>query len=561
MLSKKTIIFSLLCVILITVAIVVFQKYNTSKEQHRQSKAVEVTEQTNISPNDKYGGTLVIGTSNPPLSINPVYAQNSVSATLVDILFDGLIRVDQHGKEVHLLAHRWEISDDGLEYIFYLRKDVAFHDGVPLTAADVKFTYDLYRSKDVQSFHYNSLSLIQDITVLDEWTIKFSLKRKNVFFLRRLKAPIIPQHVYGGKDLRKADFHIQPIGTGMYRFRSWDKTTNQIELAVHDAYFDGRANIERIVVKTYPSISHLWAAILRGEVDVISFLSYGDFQVLKADPTFKTCQAHSNYYSAIYFNPDAQILSDPEVRKAISMSIDRNTLVEYLSQGGQPRYLPLLGDIGEKQPATPYRYDPLKAKLALMHRGWSDTDGDGILEKGVQEFELRLLVYQRDDSLCRLALLLRQQLSEVGVKLTIELFDGEEVLAPDFDKQSRANAWLRYFMGGEEEQRTFDALSTWTSSSSLFGQVWKYHHPEIDRIYDAVSQAEPAVRKQLFRQANDILLEDHPLTCLFCFEEFHAVSARIKNLQSSLCGADYPYVIKEWYIPKSSNTVDSAKYE
>ncbi|MCD4780168.1 MAG: ABC transporter substrate-binding protein [Candidatus Omnitrophica bacterium] len=545
--SKKKKIFNLLFVILFILCVGFFFKNNVSIKIYRHFKAAISTETESTSHNEKYGGTLVLGTSNAPAIINPILTQHSVSVILIGLIFDSLIRVDESGNVVPGLAYKWDISDDGLDYIFYLREDVYFHDGVPLTAEDVKFTYDLHRSKNIPSFRYVSYDAVQDIVVLDKLTIKVSLKKKNIFFLRRLLSSIVPKHVYEGKNLAEADFNYAPVGSGIYKFHSWNKTTNQIELVVNEHYFDDRANLDRIIIRTYKTIPQLWAALLRGEVDLIKYISRKDYNVLKKDPTFQTFKIVGFIFSAIYFNPDSQLLSDPEVRKAVSMSIDRKQLIDALSQGGAECYSPLSMD-RDKESDT-YRYDPLKAKLKLMHRGWMDADGDGILEKDLQDFEIRLMVNQRSDFFTKLALLLRQQLSEVGIKVTILLYADESDLNTDYVRTHRANAWLRFFMGGtRDEDRLYPILGTWSSSSNLFGQIWKYHNPEIDRIFNAVSQADKPDREKLFRQAGQILFEDQPVSCLFYTEDYHAVSARIKNVEFFFYGYVSAYSIKDWYI-------------
>ena len=123
-----------------------------------------------------YGGTLVWGVANQPQIINPILTQSSVSATLMELIFDSLVRIDSKGNVMPGLAELWDISEDGLTYIFYIRKGVRFHDGVELTAEDIKFTYEQIKNPENNSPWRINTELVDRWEVIDSHTLKMTLK-------------------------------------------------------------------------------------------------------------------------------------------------------------------------------------------------------------------------------------------------------------------------------------------------------------------------------------------------------------------------------------------------
>ncbi|MDD5195934.1 MAG: ABC transporter substrate-binding protein, partial [Candidatus Omnitrophica bacterium] len=215
-----------------------------------------------------YGGALIWGTYHKPTRINPILTTHSVSAPLVQLIFNALVRINSKGEIEPDLATTWEVSENGLVYTFHLRKGVRFHDGKGCTAFDVQFTYDRILDPQVNSPFASTFQLVDKFETPDAFTFKVFLKKASVSFIYRMIRYIMPKHILEGKDLNKTDFNFHPIGTGPFKFKEWTKD-NQIILEYNPDYFEGRPYLDKIAVKSYSDSRSLWTAFMRGEVDFV----------------------------------------------------------------------------------------------------------------------------------------------------------------------------------------------------------------------------------------------------------------------------------------------------
>ena len=216
----------------------------------------------------RYGGTLVWGVAYKPTIINPILTTQSVSASLQDLIFNQLIRLNAKGEIEPDLAQSWEISDDGLIYTFHLRKGVKFHDGVECTAEDVKFTFDKIIDPQINSPFRPPFQLVKEFKAIDKYTFEVVLNKPSTPFIYNLIRPIAPKHLLENRDLKNTAFNFQPIGTGPFKFKSWSKD-DQIILEYNPDYYEGRPYLDRIIVKTYSDSRQLWSALMRQEVDLV----------------------------------------------------------------------------------------------------------------------------------------------------------------------------------------------------------------------------------------------------------------------------------------------------
>lgn len=501
------------------------------------------------SRNHPYGGTLVWGTSNPPTIINPIFTQHSVSASLLKIIFNRLIRINSKGELEPDLAKKWEISEDGLKYTFYLKEGVKFHDGVELTAEDVLFTLNQYRDPRNKSPYRFTFDTVTSVEIIDKYTFLISLSKPFEIFLFKLsERDILPKHIYDGK-LNNSDYY--PIGSGPFKFKSWDRGTNLIELEANLDYFEGRPYLDEIIVKTFPNNSQLWSALMRQEVDLVKYIKRDDYALLEKDPAFKVYQIPLATYYAIVYNLKDPILSDIFVRHAISLGINKKEIINTVSEKGIECFGPFHPDsLGFDPDVKPLEYNPLKAKMELNHRGWKDMDGDGILEKGGRKFEITLLVDNKNNIYKKITSIIRQQLSEVGIKIKVLLYDDENDLSADYLEKNKVQAWLRQIEGGGREDMDYIAAMYWYSSSDL-GQLWNFKNSEVDRLFKLISYSHDIkIRKECYQKIQHTIYENQPACFLFFPMSFHAISAKIQNSNLYLTSNMPTYTIKDWYISK-----------
>ncbi|MCX5701617.1 MAG: ABC transporter substrate-binding protein [Candidatus Omnitrophica bacterium] len=506
-----------------------------------------VTGNKGITKQDKpYGGILVWGTRNKPTIINPLFTTSSVSMSLLDLIFNRLVRIGSKGEIEPDLAESWDISSDGLVYTFYLRKGVRFHDGVECTADDVKFTYESVINPKNNSPFNSLFESVNDFKVIDKYTFQIILKKPSSPFIYRLVREITPKHILEGADLRNCNFNFHPIGTGPFRFKEWGKD-NQIILEYNPGYYEGRPYLDRIIVKVYPDSRDLWTGLMRGEVDYATFIEREDYEVIRDDPAFKAYAFPVDIYYALFYNLDDPLLTDKRIREAIAYGIDRKALIEKVAYGyGMECVGPFYPkSLGFNPEVLPFEYNPQKSLELLREAGWKDKDNDGILEKRGEELELRVLVDTRSEIYQRIIMAIRQQLQQIGIKVKVILYDNEDMLTEEFLKNLRVQAHLKLFMAG----RADDIEEEWYSKYKRGGKLWVYEDEEVNKLFELgeISQ-DKKKRQEIYQKINQLIYEKQPAAFLYFPFVFHVVSAKLANTNEYFTLSMPTYTMKDWYM-------------
>jgi len=538
----------LLIVFLISAVVVMFHKAPQCFNR-LNNYLNEVRHPAPAKNNSKYGGTLTWGTINSPTIINPVLTSHSVSTALLDLIFDSLVRIDQHGVIRPGLAKSWEVSNDGLIYTFHLQEHVYFHDGIECTSQDVMFTFESFMDPLNQSPWLDHMQAIKQMKVLDLYTFQIELNRPTSDFLLILtQHQIMPKHLYEGKDLFTISYNEKPIGTGPFRFESWDHDNNEIRLIANDQYFEGRPFLDAIVIKSYKDNAALWAAFMRGEVDFVKFLNQKDYEVLSKDPTFKAYQFPTGLYFAIIYNLSDPVLNNSELRHALSLAVDRKALMNAVGIDGiesNGPFYPQSPWFNKK--IEPVVYDPLQAMKILNQLGWKDKNKEGILKKNNKALVLTMLVDRNRWFYYQIALTLRQQLSEIGVGLRVAFYDNENQLTKDYLAQVKPQMWLRMFGAGNVDPA--DMVYSWYSSSSEYGRIWAYKNKTIDQLFEhGRITKDIQERVKDYQKVNALIDEDQPACFLFFSVLYNAVSSKVGNTEGFFNDYMPGYLMKQWFM-------------
>lgn len=501
------------------------------------------------SSTPSYGGTLYWGTHNKPTIINPILTTASVSMSLQDLIFNRLVRLNPKGEIEPDLAQYWEISDDGLAYTFYLKKDIRFHDGVECTAEDVKFTYDMLIDPDIDSPFRSQFSLVREVMVMDRYTVQVILKSPSAPFIYKLFREIVPKHIFQGQDdLRNNPFNKYPIGTGPFMFKEWAKD-DTIILEYNPRYHEGRSYLDKIVVKTYPSSQDAWIALMRGEVDYADFIEKEDYEIIKDDPSFKAYAFPVDVYYGITYDLHDPILSDIKIRLAIAHAIDRKELIKRVAFGyglecNGPFYP---GSTGFDPDVKPLEYNPERSLELLNGADWSDTDNDGIFEKNGRELELRILIDSGSDRFKRIIMFIRQELQKIGIKIEVKFYTYGDTVTGEFLKKNRINADLRLLLAGIEPDQ---AGEYWNSEEpKRFSKVWTYKNEVVNELFKTGKNIQDKEeRKKIYEEIHKIVYEEQPICFLYFPFMFSAVSNRFENVEG-LFNTNMPYyTMKDWYL-------------
>ncbi|MFA5100332.1 MAG: ABC transporter substrate-binding protein [Candidatus Omnitrophota bacterium] len=497
---------------------------------------------------------MVWGTCHKPEALNPIITTGSISASLFSLIFNQLVRINSRDDVEPDLAQSWDITDDGLVYTFHLRKGVKFHDGKECTSADVKFTYDMIvdpANNSVFRFYFKNVA---EFNAVDAYTFSIKLLKPSVFFIQSLVRPILPKHLFESGLIRNSFFDRHPVGTGPFKFREWTDD-NRIILEYNPAYYEGRPYLDSVVVKVYPDAEALWAGFMRRETDMDLFIGESNYEIVKDDPSFKSYASAVDNYYALMLDVDDPVLKDKVVRRAIAYAIDKKSLIRYVAKNyGLECPGPFSQRaLGAHPDMAQYLYDPRKSQELLADAGWKDIDNDLILEKDGKKLELRILVDLRNDIYRKISQVLRQQLHEIGVKVSVYLYDNDAMLTRNFLKDITPQARIELLYAGTDILDHL-VMEYWSAAyRNSADKLWGYDSDEVTGFFKLVEGAvEKHERQGIYREINRLICEDQPACFLYTPMVFHAVSKEFANTDDFFSSTMPVYTIKDWYQNKQS---------
>ncbi len=474
---------------------------NLPEPEKRQLNKIEIIpEQVRAN---QHGGTLVIGHSSVPDIINPILTSETISVNLMDLIFSSLVRSDAAQRPVPDLAKSWEISKDGLVWTFFIREDVSFHDGHPLTAHDVEFTYkSLIDPKNVSPVT-KRYDLIDKIETEGDYIFRVTLKHPFMPFIHWLSRAIAPQHLLERVDLRNTPFNHQPVGSGPFKLVDWTDNDTIILDANREYFRKDRPILDRLVFRTYTDRGAALQAIGQGEMDIALNLAASDPLFLSRSGAFRTYSVSAAFYYALILNMESPIFRDIRVRKALDYATDNESIIKKQLKGhGRICTGPFTINSWAYNPdvkATPHNVD--KAKELLAKAGWQDTDSDGILDRDGNPFEISLMVPNKSDILERIALALRIQFMKIGIRMNPIYMDGPK---PDKAKFQVLLAMIAPGADPEYARRSWHSESGDTNIAS-------YKNGFVDSLMDQGRQiADIESRKEIYHKVHEMIHDDCP---------------------------------------------------
>jgi ABC-type dipeptide/oligopeptide/nickel transport system permease component/ABC-type transport system substrate-binding protein len=315
--------------------------------------------------------TLTIGLQLEPPVLDPTASPAAaISEVTAGNLFESLVRFDADGEAVACLADRWQISDDGLDYVFHLRSGVRFHDGSPFDARIAKFSLDRARDPNSSNPQKARLSAVREISVIDAQTLRMRLSRRSGSLLQSLAwtafAMVSPTTV--GQNA------VHPVGTGPFKFGAW-RRGDAIELIRNDDYWGERAPLARAVFKFISEPAAAYAALMAG--DVQAFPNYPAPESLaqfKADPRFSVYVGSTEGETILALNNRKAPFNDVRVRRAVSYAVDRAAIIDGAMYGYG---IPIGSHFPPRSPAAVdltglYRHSPAEAMTLLARAGYAN---------------------------------------------------------------------------------------------------------------------------------------------------------------------------------------------
>jgi peptide/nickel transport system substrate-binding protein len=358
-----------------------------------------------------------IGIGSPPLGA----PKSGASTVIKSLMSEPWLTNRPDGRQSERLATGWKWDEAGTTLRLTLRRGVFFHDGTQLTP---QIAAQALR-KTVENAQQEALSFasISAVTPSGDDAVEIKLKERNSFLLPDLTAVLVV----------KPDR--EEIGTGPFQIVSQDD--QGAKLSAFGRYFRGRPGISEIDVANYPTQRKAWAALMRGDVDMLYEVSRDAAEFVEAETTVNTYSFPRAYYIPLVFNVRHPILKNPEVRKAINEAIDKAALVR---DGMNGRGRPADGPVSPEHwayspPAEPFVFNPMAARHRLDAAGLKEHAPAG--RSGPGRFSFTCLVFSGDTRFERLAVLVQKQLADVGVDMTLEPLSQKELVTRlgkgDFD--------------------------------------------------------------------------------------------------------------------------------
>lgn len=480
------------------------------------------------SPAAEEKTTFVIGQTNDAITFNPMFMIETPEYATVDMAYDVFLAWDQDTMEtVPGLAESWTQSDDGLTWTFKIRDDATWHDGEPLTAGDIAYTFNWILDNKVGAF-IDYLPFTDEITAPDDTTLVWKTTQVTSAPLYPPYIYIMPEHIlskYEDKaDLRTWKGFPDTVGSGPFKLVEW-RRGDFWRLEANPDYWRGAPKIDEVVFRIFQSDETMVQALEQGEIDFAYDVQSPDlFESLDADPNVTTHVANPSYFiqmtlgssctDAVPYCRDTgwnthPALTDPQVRLAIEYAIDRQVLVDRVKKGyASPGSTVIISSTWHHDPPNLITYDPAEANRILDEAGYLDTDGDGTREMsgGGEPLEFRFIVRTENPNTIPAGEFIAEWLQDVGIATRTEAVNDSKLTdiwySNDFD--------LYIWGWGVEPDPNFQ-LSTYTTGQC---GVWSdncYSNEEYDALFkQQQSTSTLEERQQIVSEMQQILYDDRP---------------------------------------------------
>jgi peptide/nickel transport system substrate-binding protein len=356
-------------------------------------------------------GELVVALNGQPARLQPQQPVGRLNELVNALIFDALTTHDESGALVPSLAESWERLDD-LTWEFKLREGATFHNGEPVTADDVKFSYEqLVLNPDAKSPHLTFLQTIQEVKVIDPLTFQIITNRPDVILPSRvfdLYGSVVPMAYYN--EVGDAGFDAAPIGAGPYKFVDWVKDSH-MTLERYDGYWGTKPAYERLVIRFITDDAARVAALLAGEVDIASTVPPIRVEEVEASESIEIRTAPSTRFYFLVMDTNREPFDDPNVRHALNLALDRDALVQGVSSGyGTPIASVFIPQTFAYDPSLQPVYDPEMAQQLLAEAGYPDG-----LDVQFDAFTGSIVDHSK------LAEAVAAQLSDVGIRAALNI--------------------------------------------------------------------------------------------------------------------------------------------
>ncbi|WP_417898108.1 ABC transporter substrate-binding protein [Bacillus haimaensis] len=474
--------------------------------------------------------TLKIGWTAEADSLSPFVAWTISATEIFKLIYDPLVAFDNDVEPVGRLAKDWQVSDDNLTWTFNLQEGVKWHDGMPFTSADVKFTYETLQESGL-GLYAGYLDGITSIETPDEHTVVIKTEDPKANMLQST-TPILPKHIWEDISMEELETwpNENPIGTGAFKFSEFKKD-EFIKLEKNQDYFYKPANVDNLVFVLYANTDTLTQSLKIGEIDAAINIGANQVKVLDAEEGMEVVSATTHGFTELSINtwPDENskgnpLLRNEDIRHAMSYAMDKQKIIDVAYAGqaaaGSTLIPPSL-DFWHYKPENLRSFDPAKAKEILDNAGFTDKDGDGIREADGEPLEFELMVRSKTSEEVRAGEMISSMLEEVGIGVKLETVDDGLLVDRIYD-----NADFDMFIWGWGTDADPTTILNVMSSEQIGNLSDSYYsNEEYDKLLaEQMTIIDKDERQKVVHQMQEILYEDAPYIILLYDNALQAVN-------------------------------------
>ncbi len=468
----------------------------------------------------KPGGVLKVGMQADPTALDPHKQTLTAIWHVVEHIYSRLVKVQPDLSIAPELAESWTISDDGLVYTFKLRPGVTFHNGRPLVAADVKYSFERMTAPDSPA--RSDLASMESVEAPDDTTVVLTLKSRDASVLSNLagqSAIIIPKEVVE----EHGDLSQVAVGSGPFVFKEYVPNTHVI-LEKNPSYFEeGLPYLDGLELIIASDDTARTTAVVTGTVDMIEYAPLRDIELLEKDPSIVLPGNSNTNIRMIGFNLKREPFSNVKVRQAIAKAIDREAVLGPAVFGhGTPTVVPFPPDFWATLKADIPAPDIEGAKALLAEAGYPDG------------FKTTITSWAQYSFLSNAAVVVQEQLKQIGIEAELNLVENATMIA---DVHQNFNYDIAV-TGTSAYVDPHEIMILFKTGES--GNFVGYSNPQVDQLIDqGVAETDQEKRAEIYRQIQQILLDELPWVCLFIANQYEAMKSYVKGYTHIATGTNY----------------------
>lgn len=532
------------------------------------------------------GGTVVIALSSDADMLNPVLSSGSNTGIVLQFLFPDLAEHDFDSingidRLLPSVANSWEWINDGLSLVYHLRNDVFWSDSVKITSHDIEYSYRLYSHPKVASPRRNYLNFLlknnsgqtdfdRAIETPNDSTVIFNFAtayQKNQQLLHT-QLNFIPKHIFewlDPEDVRTSLRNLEPVTGKHFKFSKWERKQELVLVKNAKWKIPHEAYIDRVVFRIIPEMTTRIIELKTGAVDIVEGLSPEDAKdIQKNNPNLRIeTQPYRRFEYVGWSNIDVELyksskgktirphrlFGNKNIRTALTMAIHRDELVEsWLGSFGQISTGPISPAFrwAYNDTLRPIPFDPARAKTLLAEEGWTDHDGDGILDKNGNKFEFTMTTNSANPRREFALQKIQSDLKKIGIVCRSQFLESNVFNSGLRNKEYDAfitgnnvnmSIDLQPQFGSDLERNTFNAAS--------------YRNREVDSLLQ-ITASIPDVQMAgpVFKELQRIIYYDQPVTFLYWYDNIVGINQRLRGTHVNILSPYYRYY--DWYISDSA---------